>query len=97
MEIQIAIVLLTVVLAVAITVWGAFTKRRSVAVAIVAFAVAGLGGCLSYYACVETQSMPWAVGYGLAAVLSAVVMGRHFWGVARRIASGSPKVHGFLG
>jgi Cu/Ag efflux pump CusA len=80
MELQITIVLLTAILAVAVTVWGAFTKRRSVAVAIVALAVAGLGGLLSYYACVETQSIPWAVGYGAVAIASAAVAARHLLG-----------------
>jgi len=80
MEIQITIVLLTAILAVAITVWGAFTERRSVAVAIVALAVAALGGLLSFYACVETHSMPWAVGYGAVAIASAAVAARHLLG-----------------
>jgi len=94
MEIQISIVLLTAVLALAVTVWGAFTERRSVAVAVIALAVAGLGGLLSFYACVETQSMPWAVGYGLAAVFSAVVMGRHILGVAVQKSTGFLAEHG---
>ncbi len=86
MELQITIVLLTAVLAVAVTVWGAFTKRRSLAVAVVALVVAGLGGCLSYYACVETQSIPWAVGYGAVAIASAAVTVRHLLGKKLRRA-----------
>jgi len=80
MDFQITIVLLTLILAVAITVWGAFTERRSVAVAFVTLAVAGLGGLLSYYACVETQSMAWTVGYGAVAIASAAVATRHLLG-----------------
>ncbi len=77
------IVLLTAILAVAVTGWGAFTERRSVTVAVVALAVAGLGGLLSYYACVETQSMPWTVGYGAVAIASAAVATRHV--LARKV------------
>ena len=74
------ILLVVVILAVAILAWGAVTKRRSIVVALVALGVAGLAALLSYYALVASQSVPWALGYGVAAVLSAVVAGRHLVG-----------------
>jgi hypothetical protein len=73
-------ILVVVILAVAILVWGAVTRKRSFAVALVALAVAGLAALLSYYALVESQSVAWALGYGVAAVLSAAVAGRHLVG-----------------
>jgi hypothetical protein len=59
---------------------GAVNRRRSIAVALVALGVAGLAALLSYYALVESQSAPWALGYGVVAVLSAAVCGRHIAG-----------------
>jgi len=75
-----AIIFLAAVLAVAVVAWGAVTRRRSIAVALVALGVAGLAALLSYYAMVESQSVSWALGYGVAAVLSAAVCGRHLAG-----------------
>ena len=75
-----AIIFLAAVLAVSVVAWGAVTRKRSIAVALVALGVAGLAALLSYYALVESQSVPWALGYGVAAVLSAAVCGRHLAG-----------------
>jgi hypothetical protein len=75
-----AIIFLAAVLAVAVVAWGGVTRRRSIVVALVALGVAGLAALLSYYALVESQSVPWAVGYGVAAVLSAAVCRRHLAG-----------------
>lgn len=67
-------------LALAVLAWGAVTKRRSIFVALVALGVAGLAALLSYYALVESQSVPWALGYGAVGLLSMVVAGRHLAG-----------------
>lgn len=75
-----AIIFLAAVLAVAVVAWGTVTRRRSIAIALVALGVAGLAALLSYYALVESQSVPWALGYGVVAVLSAAVCGRHVAG-----------------
>jgi len=80
-----AIIFLAAVLAVAVVAWGAVTRRRSIAVALVALGVAGLAALLSYYALVESQSAPWALGYGVVAVLSMAVGGQHL--VGRRLKS----------
>ncbi len=74
------ILLVVVVLAVAVLVWGAITKRRSIAVALVTLGVAGLAALLSYYALVESQSVPWALGYGAVGLFSMAVAGRHLAG-----------------
>ena len=74
-----------VILVVAVLVWGAVTAKRSVAVALVALAAAGLAAFLSYYALVESQSTAWALGYGMTSLLSAAVAGRHL--VGRRLSS----------
>ena len=66
-----------VALAVAVLVWGAVTTKRSVAVALVALTSAGVAGFLTQYALTESQSNAWALGYGVTAVLSAAVAGRH--------------------
>ena len=65
---------------VAVLVWGAVTRKRSIAVAIVAVGVTGLAAMGSYYAFMESHSMSWALGYVVAAVLSMVVAGRHLAG-----------------
>jgi len=39
-----------------------------------------LASLLSYYALVETQSMPWAVGYGAVAIAAAAISARHLLG-----------------
>lgn len=75
-----AIIFLAAVLAATVVAWGAVARRRSIAVALVALGVAGLAALLSYYALVESQSAPWALGYGVAAVLSTAVCGRHLAG-----------------
>jgi hypothetical protein len=70
-------VLGVVALSVAVLVWGAVTTKRSLAVALVALTSAGVAGFLAYYALVESQSTAWALGYGIATVLSAGVASRH--------------------
>jgi len=66
--------------------WAAVTSKRSIAAALVALAVACMAAFLAYYALVESQSVPWALGYGTAAVVSAAVAGRHL--VGRLLKSG---------
>ncbi len=75
-----AVILLSVLLVVGIVAWGAVTRKRSIVIALVALAVAGLATLLSYYSLVESKSVPWAMGYGVTAVLSATVAGRHLVG-----------------
>lgn len=75
-----AAILLVVLLAMAVVAWGALAARRSSVVSVVALAVAGLAGLLSYYSAVETQSMAWVAGYGAVALLSAGVAVRHLLG-----------------
>lgn len=75
-----AVILLAVLLAILVVIWGAVSKRRSIAVALVALSVAGLAALGSYYAAVESQSVPWALGYGAVGLFSAAVAGRHLHG-----------------
>jgi len=74
------VVLVGVVVALAVVAWGTFAKKRYIAVALVALAVTGLAALLGYYSAVETQSMAWAIGYGVVAFVAAVVAGRHLVG-----------------
>ncbi len=80
MGFQIAIILLAVIMALLAVAWGAVSKGRFLAVGLVALAVAGLGGLLSYYAAIETRSVPWAVAFGVVAIASAAVAVRHLLG-----------------
>ena len=66
-----------VALAGAVLAWRAISTRRSIAVALAALAFAAVAGLLAYYAQVESHSSGWALGYGVVAVLSAAVGGRH--------------------
>jgi hypothetical protein len=72
-----AIISLAAILAVAVVGYGAFAKRPAVLVALVAVAVAGLAGLLSWYAFAETHSTPWCVGHGVVAVASMVVAAKN--------------------
>jgi hypothetical protein len=72
-----AIIFLAAILALAVVAWGAFTKQKSVVVALVALAVVGVAGLLSWYALIETQSTPWTMGYGAVAIASTAVAARH--------------------
>lgn len=77
MGIQGAIIFLAVISALAVVAWGAFAKRRSFAVAIVAVLVALLAAGCGWYAFAESQSIPWTIGYGVLALLSLGVGIKH--------------------
>ncbi len=65
-----ALILVGVIVALAVVVWGAFKSDRSVTVAIVAFLVAVLTAGCGWYAFAESRSMPWTIGYGVVSVMS---------------------------
>ena len=67
-----------ILLGLAALVWGMFGKKRSLIVAFVALAMAGLAALGSYYSFLETQSMPWTLGYAAVAVVAVAVAGRQF-------------------
>ncbi len=85
MDFSVAVILIMAALALAVTVWGTFTKRRSLGFALVALPLAGLAGVLSWYSVVETQSTAWGLLYGLVAFGSAAVTVRHL--LPRRTAA----------
>lgn len=70
------VIVVFILLAIAAVVWGLFAKKRSLAVALIALAVAGLAALGSYYSFAETHSMPWTLGYAAAALLALVVAAR---------------------
>ena len=76
MGIEGIVVAVFILLGLAALVWGMFGKKRSLVVAFVALAMAGVAALGSYYALVETQSTPWALGYAAVAVFALVVAGR---------------------
>ena len=80
MQFQIAVIILAAIMAMLTVAWGAVSKGRFVAVGLVALAVVSVAGLLSWYAAIETQSVPWAVAYGVVAIVSAVVAVRHLLG-----------------
>ena len=67
------LVLVVIVAVAAIAVLSALTVRRSPAVAALNLAGAILFAGLAYYAHVESQSLPWTVGYLAAAVVCLVL------------------------
>lgn len=68
-----ALVLIGVIVALAVVVWGAFKPGRSITVAIVAFLVAVLAAGCGWYAFAESRSMPWTIGYGVVSLMSLAV------------------------
>ncbi len=72
-----AFIFLAVIVALAVVAWGAFTARRSIAIAVVAMAVTVLAAGCGWYAFAESQSLPWTIGYGVVALLSAGVGIKH--------------------
>ena len=72
-----AIIFIGVAIALAMTVWGAFRSRRSIAIAVVALLVTVLAAGCGWYAFAESRSLPWTIGYGVVALLSLGVGIRH--------------------
>lgn len=75
-----AFIFIGVIAAVAIVVFGAFKSRKSITVALVAAIVALLAAGCSWYAFAESQSIPWAAGYGAVALCSLGVGLKHATG-----------------
>ena len=58
--------------AVALTIYGAVVPRRSIPIALVALAVLGVGSLGGWYAWMETQSLPWTIGYLTVAAIALI-------------------------
>jgi hypothetical protein len=75
-----AIIFLVATAALAVVAWGAFRSRRSIVVAVIALIVGLLAAGCNWYSYAESQSVPWATGYGVVALLSASVVMKHIRG-----------------
>lgn len=75
-----AIVFAIAIAALAVVAWGAFSARRSIAIAVVSITVAVVAAGCGWYAFVESQSLPWTLGYVAPALLSLGVGIRHMIG-----------------
>lgn len=62
--------------AVGLTIYGAVVPRRSLPIALVALAVLGVGSLGAWYAWMETQSIPWTVGYLTMAAIALIAFVR---------------------
>ena len=85
-----AIVFVMAIAALAVVTWGAFSARRSITVAIVSILVAVMAAGCGWYAFMESQSLPWSIGYGVFAALSLAVGVKHLVG-NRNDSEGSSK------
>ncbi len=65
MNIDSAAVFLGAIAALSATLWGLFARRRSLAIGVIAAAVALLAAIFTWYAWAETKSLPWTLGYGV--------------------------------
>lgn len=67
---------LMVLTAVALMIYGAIVPRRSIPIAILALAVLGMCSLGGWYAWMETQSIPWTVGYFTIAAIALIAFVR---------------------
>lgn len=75
-----SIIFIGAIVSLAVVVWGAFSARRSMAVAVVAVFVAMLTAGCSWYAFAESRSLVATISYGVVALLSLGVAGKHATG-----------------
>jgi hypothetical protein len=75
-----AVIFVGVIVALAFVVRGAFAKRRSIAVTLVALPLSVLAAGGAWYAFAESQSLPWTIGYGVVALVSIGVGIKHLAG-----------------
>ncbi|MCA9069120.1 MAG: hypothetical protein KDA84_09370 [Planctomycetaceae bacterium] len=69
-----------VLLALGVVAWGGFTKHRSLGIAMTALIVAFVAAGCGFYAFVESQSLPWTIGYAVTAGLTLAVGLKHLIG-----------------
>lgn len=65
-----AAIFFVIIAAAGVTLWGLFTKQRSVVIGVVAAAVAVLATVGAWYAWAESRSIPWTVGYAVLVAAS---------------------------
>lgn len=80
MGVEGAVVIIGALIALGMVVWGGFSTRRSIVVAVVALGVTFLAAGCGMYAFTESNSLPWAIGYGVIAMLSLGVGIKHLVG-----------------
>ena len=68
------------IIAFGVVLWGVLTKSRSGLIAAVAVLPASLATLCCWYSYAESGSVPWMLGYGVVAVVSALVAVRHLIG-----------------
>lgn len=67
-----ALIILATLAAFAAAIFGLFNRKPNIAVAIASFVIVPIGGLGAWYALMETQSIPWTIGYGITAVLGLI-------------------------
>ncbi len=80
MNIASAAIVLGLLAALGISLWGLFAEQRSAVVGVIAAAVALLAAAGGWHAWSETKSIPWTVGYGVIVVGSVASAIRQFVG-----------------
>lgn len=77
MGIEGAAIFIGAILSLGFMIWGGFTKRRSIAVAVATLSIALLAVGCGFYAFSESHSLPWTFAYGVIAVFSSAVGVKH--------------------
>jgi hypothetical protein len=78
MSYQFMVILLGVIAAFCVTLWGLFTRRKSAAFGVTAALFAFTTGLGAWYSWAEPpQSVAWTTGYGLACLLGCATANRH--------------------
>ena len=72
-------------------VFTAFTSRRHPILGLLTVALTLLAALGSWYAFMESQSMPWTIGYALFALLGGIASYRHFTASSRSPSPKSPR------
>ena len=71
-------ILLVLLLALALTLWGLFAKQQSFLVGMIAGIVAAVMALGAWYAYAESNSMPWTIGYGVVCLMALAASIRQF-------------------
>ena len=74
-------IFLGLLLALALTLWGLFTKQQSFLLGVISGIVAALTALAAWYAYAESNSMPWTIGYSLVCLMAIASSIRQFAGL----------------
>ena len=67
-----AFIILATLAAFAAAIFGLFNRKPGIAVAIAGFVIVPIGGLGAWYSFMETQSIPWTIGYGVVSALGLI-------------------------